>query len=777
MTLWFKISVVAIFSAVFCCAEQLESLVVLPGSPSGFYGPDTTHFSPDDIIHSNHPPFDIGSLWGFLDGKPRTLARTPAINPAYVEFGLKNPVSFNALRIKLIPVKHTYTLAAADSVQDLQSKSGSYRVLSEGTTPDGTILVLRTKRVTASAFRLDAERLEGDDYVHFFAWQFLKPVQVRSLIADYKIRQEHIVEPAIHEPLTMNSTRPVGSLLNIRVRAVTDAGITNDVTALTDIKYDYTCAKPFNGGPRIELTRPEEIRVSIRLGNTKKNGKITVLPRKTVNTHDDIDVMFVERLPRIDYDAPNGGWPTNGQHVTWRAHVKNWGGKPAKLTYRWLLDGKKVGRGRKTVKGGETALIDLPARWHQERRTLRFETDVLPGELVKHNNATEFVTDALTVALYAEQSYADFFHKTQYQLGLDDANSFADWGRRQVRHWNHMLANARYPETPDGCTDRIRLDRVVVVPDTALPMKGGLPSNNPNNDDKTVDLIWGFPFKCDQTNKNWFSIRSAKERMTKDNWHPLFIELSLFHELGHARYLIDGYGFDVHTGPKDNPYIRIKDDSGRSILGTYLHPDGIVHQNKYPGLMGGDYHQLSRYDAVMYNRVAGKRARGGNCNSPAVIGEFLQDIPDVFKIRFSGLDGDVLAACPVKVYWATRQEGNWYGKTYDNTPDRTYTTDARGCISADKTLFSDSGKITHTYGWANSVPLIRIDHKGQSYFLFLEVSELNIRANTSHAAAPVIDMTVPLRTGDPQPLDRAYGRDIIPDWRAVAPFKPLVDEK
>jgi hypothetical protein len=777
MTSWFKFIALCVFAVALCRAERLETLVAVPGSPDGLYGPAAPRFSQADIVHTNHPPFDIGSLWDFLDGKRHTLARTPSINPAYVAFGLKKPVSFNALRIKLIPVKHTYTLAAADSVKDLQSKSGSYRILSKGTTPDGTILVLRTNRITASAFRLDAERLEGDDYVHFFAWQFLKPVQIRSLIADYKIRQEHIVEPAIYEPLTMNGTRPVNSLLNMRVRAVTADGVTNDVTNLADIKYDYSHAKPFNGGPRIELIQPEEIRVSVRLGTMKKHGKITVVPRETVNKHDDIDVMFVERLPRIAYDAPNGGWPTNGQPVTWRAHVKNWGTRPAKVSYRWLKNGKKTGQGRKTIKGGETALIDFPTRWKQKRHTLRFETDVNPGELVTHNNSTEFVTDALTAGFYVEKSIADYYHLTQYKLGLDDANSFADWGRRQVRHWNRMLAGAKYPETPEGCSDRIRLDRVIVVPDTALPMKGGLPTNNPNNEDKTVDLIWGFPFKCDQTNQEWHSILKAKESIDKDNWHPFFMSLALFHELGHARYLIDGYGFDVHTGPKDDPHIRIKDDSGKSILGTYLHPDGIVHRNKYPGLMGGDYHQLSRYDAVMLNRVAGKRARSGNYNGPAVIGEFLQDIPEKFKVRFTGPEGEVLAGAPVTVYWATRQEGNWYGKTYDNTPDRTYTTDAQGCITADKTLFSDSGRITHTYGWANSVPVIRIDYKGQSYYLFLEVSELNIMATVSKGTEPVIDMRVPLRTGDPQPIDRAHGRDILPDWRTVAPFKPLVDNR
>jgi hypothetical protein len=179
----------------------------------------------------------------------------------------------------------------------------------------------------------------------------------------------------------------------------------------------------------------------------------------------------------------------------------------------------------------------------------------------------------------------------------------------------------------------------------------------------------------------------------------------------------------------------------------------------------------------MFNRVAGKRARGGNYNSPAVIGEFLQDIPETFQVRFTGPNGEILAGAPVSVYWATRQEGSWYGKTYDNTPDRTYATDTRGCITADKTLFSDSGRITHTYGWANSVPIIRIDYSGQSYYLFLEVSALNIMANTAKDAEAILDMPVPLRTGDPQPLAPDYGRDTLPPWRTVAPFEPLAGGK
>ena len=92
---------------------------------------------------------------------------------------------------------------------------------------------------------------------------------------------------------------------------------------------------------------------------------------------------------------------------------------------------------------------------------------------MEHNNRLEIATDALTVGFYVDRSYADQFHEHQYKLGIDDSNSFADWGQRIIRQWNKMLANSRYPEAPNGALDRVRLDLVRVVPDQAIPFQGG----------------------------------------------------------------------------------------------------------------------------------------------------------------------------------------------------------------------------------------------------------------------------------------------------------------
>jgi hypothetical protein len=727
----------------------LDSLVRHPQN-STFLAPIESPFTSQNVVSIQHTPFDIGSLHSFLDGDKATVARTPSLNPAEIVFSTKTPVSCRFMRFILIGVPHDLFIAAAASTNDLIQKSGSYSVLYNGPTDENGVLhLLLTNEITASAFHITAQRNGGDDYVHFYAWQFLEPTSVTNITVEYKIRPEHGPEKAIYEPLTESSTRLEDSLLEFRVHAVTDTGETYDISEAADITVSGGTTKRF--GEKIHLISPGKVDVSVTAANTTKKGTITVLPRTLKNTKPDIDVLFIERLPRIDFDAENGGWPTNNQRIMWCAHVKNWGTNMVRAPYNWHKNNTQFARGIEYIKPGETKKIYLPTRWSNERTVLLFEIPPLENEFIKGNNSVTFATDALTVGLYVERSYADFFHEHQHELNLDDANSFANWGRRQLRHWNLMLKAARYPYSPKGCTDRVRLDRVVIVPDGALPMNGGLPSNNPNNDDKTVDLIWGFPWKIDQMGDG-INLENVRNSISKDGWHWFFIDLALFHELGHARYLIDGYGFDVHTGMPDNRKIRIKDDKGNDILGTYLYDDGIVHWNKYPGLMGGNYHLLSWYDALMYNRVAGQRARGGNYNGPTVIGEFLQDIPDTFYLQFLSTNNVPLKKASVKVYWATRDEGSWYGKFYDNEVDKEYTSNAKGIVKADKFLFAEDGKIIHTYGHANGVPIIRVDYNGETYFTFLEVSTLNMIANSPQKkGVPIIKLRIPLRKKGEKP--------------------------
>ena len=754
-------------------------LASVPGASDLLLGPaKPPQVVRDGRMQVQHTQLDIGKPSDLFDGKYETVIRTPSINPAFFEFVLAEPVSFYGIRLATIAEKHDFVLAAAANSEDLQAKRGSYRVLARGRTDmTGDVIYAGREPVTFSAFRVDLKRLTGDDYVHLSEWEFLEPVSIKTVQVDYKIRTNHGDEPAIYKPLDENASRPAGSLLILRVKATKADGETFDATSAARIKCGSRYARTWRGGPSLELTKPGTVAVSVQVGTVTVHGKVQVAPRKLANRQMDLDALYVERLPRINFDAPNGGWPKPGQQVIWRAHVQNWGERTVTPGYRWTLDGCEVASGAVRIRAGETATVDLPWTWEQKRHEIAFEVDPddkIP-EPVGHNNRVEFETDALAVGFYIDRSFADIHHEYQYQLGLDDANSFADYAQRQIRHWNKMLRRARFPEAPEGALDRVRLDEVLVVPDQAVPFQGGdWPTNFPNLEDKSVDLIWGFPYKLDYFEKP-IDIEGIKKQIAegRTNGHYFFLDLALIHELNHARYLVDSYGFDVHVGATDpeKSNIRIKDDQGRWIVGLYLQKEGIVHWNHYEGDMGGGYEQYGPYEVVMLNRVAGQRAQGGNTNGTSRCGAYLQDIPKQFRIKFVGPKGEVLANDPVKLYWAAPQEG-WYGKLYDNEADRQYQTDADGAITVDPTFFSKDGKIIHTWGHSNAVPIVRIDHQGKTYYVFLEVSEVNMLANTSKDPIPTLVEEIPLRDGEPTPLPADYRRVGVPDWRLRTAWEP-----
>ena len=141
------------------------------------------------------------------------------------------------------------------------------------------------------------------------------------------------------------------------------------------------------------------------------------------------------------------------------------------------------------------------------------------------------------------------------------------------------------------------------------------------------------------------------------------------------------------------------------------------------------------YVALAWNYVAGKRARGGNYNSPTVIGEYLQLHPEKNTFTFTDEKGNPLTGAEVWIYNSIGTGKGWYEKNYDNEPDFKTTLDEKGETDLPWTIFSKNGKIIHTYGNANSKVIVRVNYKGRVGFDFIECSDFNIeymRGNTEH---------------------------------------------
>lgn len=445
----------------------------------------------------------------------------------------------------------------------------------------------------------------------------------------------------------------------------------------------------------------------------------------------DLDICYIKRLPEIEYVENSTmpdieGWPAINEEIIWRAFVKNWSKDTVHdVVCTWSLGGEIINTVIDKIPPYQIASTEITDNWTFTRKEIKLDIELSNPitEVSLENNSLTTYSDALSVHFYVEKKLYNYFHKYQSQLNIG-SNSWEDWAQRHLTFINNLCENAIYDVSPSGILDRFRLDSIIIVPDGALPLNGGLPGNNPDVLDKKCDLQWGFSTELLHENDGMPNFYINTSSATIGN--PFYIEGSLWHELGHARYLIDGYGFDL----SDNGDNILIEEDGKRIAGTSFMPYkawNVVHYHKYPGLMASPYEESSPYVAAAMNLIAGHRAVCGNMNAPCNIGVYIQDLPaeNVLKVVEENT-GNVCVNANVKFYQASALAGHWYGKKYDNIPDIEMNTDANGQLLMGHCPFSSDGTIVHTYGNANGLLILRIEYDGNIYYRFLESSEFNL---------------------------------------------------
>jgi hypothetical protein len=256
--------------------------------------------------------------------------------------------------------------------------------------------------------------------------------------------------------------------------------------------------------------------------------------------------------------------------------------------------------------------------------------------------------------------------------------------------------------------------------------------------------------------------------------NPFYFEGSLLHELGHARYLIDLYGMNVHDDGSGTT-VAIT-ENGQLIVGTPYMPlqGGAVYFTPINGLMNGQYTFIDEYSTAAFNLISGHRAILGNYNSPGNIGVFLQDLPSENQIVLKNESGNILPGADVKIYQATSQSGLWYGKYYDDIPDLHLTADSNGVVAVGRCPFSPNGTIVHTYGLSNSVIIIRVEQNGLVGYGFMEVTQFNMEYWRGNTILGSYEMQFTLV--DPSPIISQEPKSVIDDFALVQnypnPFNP-----
>ena len=632
---------------------------------------------------------DIGSRQAIFDGDTSSLARSQSVNPMLVTITFKTPRQLGSCAAFFShAAQYRWRAATAETLTDLNKRSGTYRDLTGWVDAGDRVWSAHdlTDPGPFTYLRLEAERLVGDNYVHLNEWSLFEP---RPPFVITRIERA----PSDGVLLAWSTTADA-------TYAVETAGAGGAWTP--------AAAAP-GTGETVEWTDPAPAAVA-------RFYRVLEVAREAI----DLDATYIERTPRYDYDGAQG-WPAAGDPVTFHAHVVNW--SPIALTdvrCDWAIEDEPAGTVTlPALNPGEERVLTLDWTWGPAE-TVSFAVDPEDrvAELSETNNRRDEAIHGLAVGFWVERSLYDYFQAHQSRLGLG-SNSWEDWAQRQVAINNQFFAEALYPLTPQGILDRWRIDKIVVVPDGALPLNGGLPTNHPDLRDKTVDLMWGFPATL-LGDPNFYAVRLDS---------AFNFEGSLLHELGHARYLIDTYGFDVAQGQVEVT------EGGSPVAGSPLMPLiawDVVYYNKNGKMMSGGYGDgYDEYSAAALNRIAGQRARGGNYNAPSTIGEFLQELPASNHFRFvTGRTQDPLPGAMVRVYQATAASG-WYGKRFDDTFDLEYTADAEGWIHLPRNPFTydpDTGAmpiIRHTYGITNGIMLLRIEHAGRVWYRFQEVTDFN----------------------------------------------------
>lgn len=627
-----------------------------------------------------HSPSDIGSAANLFDRNEESLLRSAAVNPMTVRVAFTDAQTTGGLGALFShATSYRWKAACAMSPADLDAQTGTYRLLTDWLAAGDRIWsrtdVLPPAKLMVVEFTL--ERLVGDDYVHVDELEIAKPPLPFAFLA---IQRD-----------------PVSRQVGVTWRSE------------RDVVYEILGTEDFLGWDVLGTAEARSTLTTFHDPDSVAMGERHYRVRPYVPPTIDLDVTYIERTPRYDYDAAKG-WPDPGDVVTFHAHVRNWGNVTVpSVDFAWAVDEALATSGPLTsLLPDEDRVVDFSWTWQDGPHTIGFTIDPANGiaETVEENNEIVDRTNALAVGFWVEQTVYDYFRQHQIELGLE-SNSWEDWAQRHMRRWNEMFEDAVWPLAPAGVIDRVRLDKVTVVADGALPLSWGLPTNHPDTRDKTVDMMWGFPKTL--VDSGFYPVNLGG---------PFNYEGSLIHELHHARYLIDTYGFDVH-----GPQVLIE-ENGTPIPGTQYMPYiawEVVHYNHEGGMMSGDYTWLSEYDAVCWNRIVGRRARGGNYNAPSSIGEWLNtDLPETNKVRVVNRFGAPLVGVDVRIYRAVNGSG-WYAKTYDNTPDFTLTTDAEGAVYLPRIPFGTS--VQHGYGIANGVLIWRIETGGDVFYEFQEVTE------------------------------------------------------
>ncbi|MFY9233992.1 MAG: hypothetical protein WAO58_05965 [Fimbriimonadaceae bacterium] len=423
------------------------------------------------------------SFAAMFDANRETGFRTE-INPAVITISFERPREARGFRL-IVGSKVDYLIEAGESTADLDRNSGTQRELAKGSTSEmGEVVMRLDDPSAASIYRLTVRNPKGKAPVDIAEWQFVRFAEPTSLrIASLPARR-------IDKP---SERIPTGGIARMRAWAQADGAevdVTDRVrwsatefTEWPDEKFAWQAARFLEGERKGGFTAT--------LSDLRTTADMIIESFPRANRRPDVDVLYIERTPRIPFNAKdkgNGpGWPKTGETIVWKAHVRAHGRGLTEAQFSWWVDGKEVRRGKLTLASDFDAELDMPLKWKPEGQKVEFfirapEWDSNPG-----NNKRSIMTNSLAVGFWIEEKLWHHWHDTQFKVNAQN-EGFEDWAQSLIEQANPTW----------------RLDKVVIVPSGALPLGGGSPDSDPDPRDDTLDIVRGFGLDPDgQIPQRW----------------------------------------------------------------------------------------------------------------------------------------------------------------------------------------------------------------------------------------------------------------------------------
>ena len=378
----------------------------------------------------------------------------------------------------------------------------------------------------------------------------------------------------------------------------------------------------------------------------------------------DLDVTYIHRSPLYNaycVEYPNSipqlcsgtendqRWPSPGEVVTFSAHIVNQGTlKSPDFAYVWKIDGSETASG--TLPGldpGVETTTTFSWPWGHalsgERAlgnhlvSLAVDPQNAIPETYETNNTLEDDTLAMSfrIAITPEMLAA-------YSVPVDPQIPWSaeDWLQKQIAAMNNNFARSVYPTTPDGATQRVRIDTIAVQSD-----------NSPTD----------YPF-----DGGWFV--DADYRHGVSAWYDpaTDIDWALVHELSHQVGMIDLYMSNI---PYDN--VHVLDHNGWPANVTFDWPNADL-------MGGGDISPHTDPNVYSSHSAAGVSTQRGYRNG--YYGVYQYDIPLQNYLRVLDTQGNPVSGAQVTLYQRNGPVNYLWQPTIDNTPEITGVTDASGLL-------------------------------------------------------------------------------------------------